>query len=189
MSNGKLVLQAPPDYSPISLESMVSDLHDIGLIGTDYPDRPASYLVGPRFLQLINFLGCSPNLRLEPPAGGGGDFCYIHLRGPFPVPRLLSASNTRSPRCPACGGALHQWRELEPAWGAGSEIKITCPTCQHQASAAELSWRRGAGFGHFFIEIADVYPEEALPLPGLMEHLQGKGANWRHFYLQWYKTS
>jgi len=185
MTNGKLVLQAPPDYLPVVESELVTRLVGLGLIGTLYRHRPGIYLAGPRFLQLITFLGCSPHLQLKPPSDGSEDFCHIRMRGPFKNARLLSAGNTRPPGCPVCGKGLSHWRELEPGWSQGvSESEILCHSCGHSASPADLNWRRKAGFGHYFIEISEVFPEEAVPLPALMECLRGNGADWRYFYLQ-----
>lgn len=164
---------------------MISRLADLGLVGANYGEIPGAYLTGPRFLQLITFLGCSPQLQLVPPANGSQDFCHIRLRGPFEKPRLLSAANTRPPRCPACGKGLSQWRQMEPFWARGqSDSQIVCHSCGQSASPADLNWRRKAGFGHCFIEIREVFPEEAVPLPALMESLRGEGASWCYFYLQ-----
>jgi hypothetical protein len=185
MTNGKLVLQAPPDYLPVIADELVARLVDLGLIGAAYGHTPGTYLAGPRFLQLITFLGCSPHLQLQPPRDGSEDFCHIRVRGPFESARLLSADNTRPPRCPACGKGLTQWRELEPDWSQGiSESEILCHSCGQRASPADLNWRRKAGFGLYFIEISGVFPEEAVPLPALMDCLRGNGADWRYFYLQ-----
>lgn len=132
-----------------------------------------------------HFLGCSPHLQLEPPADGSEDFCHIRLRGPFRTARLLSAGNTRPPRCPGCGKGLTNWRQLESLWAkGGSGSEIGCAACGRSANPAELDWRRKAGFGRYFIEISSIFPEEALPLPALMECLRDDGAEWRYFYLQ-----
>lgn len=185
MTYGKLVLQAPPDHIALSQDAQAARLVDLGLIGASYGKIPASYLAGPRFLQLITFLGCSPNLQLDPPADGSDNFCHVRFRGPFQAPRLLAAGNTRPPRCPACGKGLGHWRQLEVYWARGeSNREIVCLICNHSTSPAELNWRRKAGFGHYFIEIVGVFQEEAVPLPALMECLQGDGAAWRYFYLQ-----
>ena len=185
MTSGKLLLQAPLGYNPTDQGGVISHLTNLGLVGAHYGDTPVAYLAGPKFLQLITFLGCSPQLQLEPPADGSQNFCHIRLHGPFEKPRLLSAANTRPPRCPACGKGLAQWHQMEPIWRNGnSESKIICQSCGQSASPADLDWRRKAVFGHYFIEICGVFPEEAVPLPALMESLRGEGAPWRYFYLQ-----
>ena len=185
MANGKLVLQAPPDFPHLNQAALIDRLVELGLVGADFGDTPGAYLVGPRFLQLITFLGCSPYLQLEPPADGSDDFCYVVIRGPYQAPRLFAAGNTRPPRCPTCGKGLTEWRRLEPFWVTGGSVKkIDCLSCGHSASPAELDWRRKAGFGHYFIEIRGVFPEEAVPLPALLDFLRGDGAPWRYFYLQ-----
>jgi len=185
MANEKLVLQAPTDQTPVNQESLVTRLVDLGFIGAGYGASQGVYLVGPRFLQLITFLGCSPYLQLAPPADGSENFCHIRLVGPFQRARLLCAGNTRPPRCPGCGKGLTQWHQLDPLWTeGGAEQEVACLACGQSSSPVDLNWRRKAGFGHYFIEIPGIFPEEAVPLPALMECLRGEGADWRYFYLQ-----
>lgn len=150
MTHGTLVLQAPSECIP-DQPALIARLSDLGFVGAGYGETPGVYLAGPRFLQLITFLGCSPHLQLEPPADGSEDFCHIRLRGPFRTARLLSAGNTRPPRCPGCGKGLTNWRQLESLWAkGGSGSEIGCAACGRSANPAELDWRRKAGFGTLF---------------------------------------
>lgn len=182
--SGKLVLQPAPEYVPTNQQSLTDSLTDIGLIGAIYEEDAASYLPGSRFLQLISFLGCSPHVRLEPPPDGSNDFCHICFLGPFERPRLLYAGNSRPPRCPACGKVLSHWRELLTPWSDElSKQAIHCPSCNSDLLPIRLNWPRNAGYGRFFIQIHGIFPEEAVPLPELMECLQADGDNWRYFYL------
>lgn len=184
MTNGKLVLQAPHDRIPVNQQALVTHLAGFGLIGSSYGETPGVYLVGPKFLQLITFLGCSPHLQLEPRHESNEEFSHIRLLGPFEKPRLLCAGNTRPPRCPGCGKGLTQWRELAAAWMEGMyDLEITCRDCGQRSSPLLLNWRRKAGFGRYFIEIFGIFPEEALPLPELMECLRRDGPEWSYFYL------
>jgi hypothetical protein len=46
-------------------------------------------------------------------------------------------------------------------------------------------WRQDAGIARFFIQIEDIFPGEAVPVPTLLQELiQAADCPWRHFYLQ-----
>jgi hypothetical protein len=184
MNNGRLVLQAPLGSAPPQRDALLSRLGDSGLIGDPYAPVPDAWLAGPGFLQQISFLGCSPHLRLEPPAEGGSDFCHVRLRGPYRPARLLSAGSSRPPRCPACGSGVKSWRPMEAAWSVGRcDSRVTCENCGERAGPERLHWRRSAGFGTLFVEIWGVYPEEAIPQQSLLQLLGGNEGCWRYFYL------
>lgn len=147
MTHGTLVLQAPSECIP-DQPALIARLSDLGFVGAGYGETPGVYLAGPRFLQLITFLGCSPHLQLEPPADGSEDFCHIRLRGPFRTARLLSAGNTRPPRCPGCGKGLTNWRQLESLWAKGvvrernrmRRMRPECESCRTGLAAQSRVW-------------------------------------------------
>ena len=184
MSNARLVLQPPSGKAPPAHDIVLARLISSGLIGAPFAPVADAWLAGENFLQQVSFLGCSPHLKLEPPAEGGFDFCHIRLRGPYHQARLLSAGNTRPPRCPACGNGLKSWRTLEAAWSVGHDgPEVSCASCGKRSGPAQLQWRRSAGFGNLFVEIWGIYPEEAIPQQTLLQTLGGDEGGWRHFYL------
>jgi hypothetical protein len=185
MSTGKLLFH-PPFSAPLpSLPAITERLTKIGLLDRPFRPEEQSFLTGPRFPQLITFLGCSPFLRLEPPDDGSSDFCHLRFLGPFDRPRLLYGSNTRAPKCPACARGLDNWQSLAEQWEAEPDnSNFTCPHCGRHSSPLALEWRRKAGFGRFFLQVSEVFPGEAVPVGELMECLRADGDSWDYFYLQ-----
>ena len=60
-----------------------------------------------------------------------------------------------------------------------------CTRCGAATDPGSLDWRRSAGIGRFFVQIFDVFPEEAVPLNRLLEELAQTGCGpWRYFYHQ-----
>ncbi len=185
MSSGELILHPPPGGHSLDQGRLRERLTVIGLAGADMPGCSSRLLVGQRFFQLITFLGCSPALEISPPATGSNNFCHLSLIGPFSGPRLLSAPNTRPPRCPHCGKGLHTWRARERAWQRGElGEELLCPECGLNSLPEHLNWRRKAGISDVFVAISQVFPEEAVPLPALLTGLGEDGHDWGYFYLQ-----
>ena len=48
-----------------------------------------------------------------------------------------------------------------------------------------MNWRKSAGFARQFIEIFNVYPNEAVPADALLSALQqASGVTWKYFYVR-----
>jgi hypothetical protein len=169
-------LQAPP------MEALNTYLRDCGLLGEPLPG--GRFRVGERFLQLITFMGCSPHIELEPPTHGGS-FCHLRLLGPFTTARLLLGRNTQPPRCHACRSRVSRWQEQLPGWcERPAEPTVTCPRCGHRQRPVDLGWRQSGGFGRCFIQVEEVFPGEAVPVPGLIQGLRRiSGCPWGYFYI------
>lgn len=180
MNPGNLLFRAPLNAPPPEPAELEYQLREIGLIGQRFGHWRHVFLAGNRFLQLVTFLGCSPYLRLEPEGDDDTGFCRISFIGPFARPRLIHGSNTRPPRCPHCGARMSLWRESL----ASDDTVISCPHCNEDSPVERLDWRRNAGSGRFFLQLSEVFPGEAVPLPAMMEHLRGAGPAWDYFYVQ-----
>lgn len=180
LTAGSLILQPRDCSGPIDPGQLVGTLRELGVIGAAWPPRRHAYLVGERFLELITFMGCSPHIELAPPAGGG-DFCHVIVHE-YPAPRLLTGTNTRPPRCPAC----RKVTALRPADLAGAPAGqvLACNHCAATLRLSELLWRRDGGFGRVFVEVLSVFPGEAVPLDSLLQRLaDATRCAWDYFYL------
>lgn len=189
MSDALLVIcPEQPECSPPSVEQLVRFMASIGLIGEAMkPGVSANkhqFMTGERFLDLIAFLGCSPNIKLEPDKEHQS-FCHVDIDTNQETGILFrQGRQTTPPRCPACRKPYRGWRDsISP--GAQSETRRwRCPDCGQLALPWQYDWRKTAGFGRCFIEISDIYPKEALPQPALIETLtQQYSMNWTWFYL------
>ena len=180
MSSGELLFRAPLQSRPPVPITLEARLREIGLIGQRHRGQTDTFLPGDRFLQLITFLGCSPHLRLAPDNPDDENFCQVRFVGPFTRPRLLHGRNTRPPRCLHCGRPVQQWRQSL----ARQKTEINCRLCGCNSRIDALDWRRNAGLGCFFVQVTEVFPGEAVPLPALLEQLAAGGTQWEYFYRQ-----
>jgi hypothetical protein len=167
-----------PFWRPQRAAALVALLADLGLLGDRWDcDGPVRYLAGHSFLQLLMFLGWSPQVALVPGEGGSGAavcFVRVHI---FEEPVLLSARPPPAVRCAQCRARA----SLPATFSCNTPLR--CSSCGAKANAADLDWRQGAGWGCFFIEVDGVYPHEAIPSDKLLEALTGfAGCAWKYFY-------
>jgi hypothetical protein len=162
-----------PDSAP-SFEAVVAALRAIDFLGEPL-SNPNTFAVGPEFLGLITFLGCSPSVDTELGAG-----CAIHISRTSGDLRFRGGI---VPRCPVCRGRLEAWEEAVASWRRNANYLWTCPECGAHAALPGLDWRHGAGFGRFFVDVFGIYPSEAVPGERLMEALsRATGGPWEFFY-------
>ncbi len=178
MSTGKLILYpGNTTSSPPLVTSVIESLQQVGLIGQSLDNGQNSFLAGENFLQLITFMGCSPDVCLTPHSHAERDFCHLTILGPLPEPQLIWDNNCRPPRCPECKKPLSNWKQ------GVNNTSINCNICGTESALGDLNWGRGAGFSHIFIEIHNVFPGEAVPVDALFTQLQrDTGVSWRYFY-------
>ncbi len=134
---------------------LIEHLGSIGLIGKAC--GPASYLSGPRFFHHITFLGCAPNLTLDPAEGDD----YLHLEIPrLPRPLLYAGNSSRAPLCPDCRKAIDDWREQ---LATSTDGIIGCTSCSTTHPVNALNLRKRACYSSCIIRIAPVFESEAVP--------------------------
>ncbi len=186
LHTGRLVLTPEDPYlNPDDPQRILSLLHDIGFIAERLAGSAQRYHLGEHFLQLVTFMGCSPNIRLEP-GEPGEPFCHLVVDGPSEHPRLLQGKNTTPPRCAACRKRLERWPSLFETWRQQPDRQIACPHCGHLQTPATYDFRHSGGCGRLFLMVENIFPQEAIPSPELLAHLQSSTDDqaWRYFYLQ-----
>ena len=171
---------ANPIWQPAGHNSVLDTLRDAGLIGPPTARTDTDeFLAGDRFMQRVMFLGCSPQLVLEPSqVGDGQQLCSIRLRR-YKEVRFLCSTRHLAVRCDGCRAHA---RLSDPEL---HDAVYRCEKCGRESLYSDLDWRQGAGFGCFFIEINGVYPHEAVPSDALLNGL-GVVSNccWKYFYMQ-----
>ena len=141
-----------------------------------------SYLVGDDFLQLIVFLGCSPSVELAP-TDERKQFCHISFIQPENIPQLITSKNTSNPRCPSCRKEIGASAITVKQWQQDSNIQWSCADCNFSGETSDLNWRHSAGVASFFVEVNNIFPNEAVPSDELMSALQkATDSEWRYFY-------
>jgi hypothetical protein len=185
MTSGSLFLHPADPEVALPAGNLVPVLESLGLVGQALPHRDHSFLVGPRFLDLISFMGCSPYVELEPSTEGTTDFCHLVIHS-FPSPRLLFGANTRPPRCPRCRKPVsHGAEQLAAMASTDIQTALTCPHCAAVSPLDALRWRQDGGLGQVFVEVCNIFPGEAIPVDALLRRLVTEcGTEWDYFYLR-----
>ena len=183
MKNALLALYpADPFWRPPDIPALAQLLQSIQLI-----DGPCcgdgGFLAGERFLDLIAFMGCSPDIKLNPEENSR-EFCFIRLQSNPASIEFHSGEHPNTPRCGRCNTPVDDWKRKI---GARLEIEDNerweCTACQHAAAPWSYNWRKTAGFGRCFININNVYPREAVPQQPLLDTLHSHyGVDWQYFY-------
>lgn len=163
-------------WSPTEIDLLTEPLARHGLIG-DQTSAGNSYWPGDAFLELVMFLGCSPQVALNPQqAAEGHSVPSIHFHI-YPETRFLAAERRSAARCRKCRATV------EAGQAIGWDEDVCCPECGDQAKGVELDWRQSAGYGRCFVEIQGIYAQEAVPADKLLSILSAcSGDDWRYFY-------
>jgi len=167
-------------------QKIKSTLENVGFIG-NHIDKQENYFVGANFLSLITFLGCSPDIQIEP-EGDSDKFCRIvfsDLQSPVQSPvqfRFFERDVAAS--CPKCKGKIKNWSTWVDDWNREQvESSRECLHCHQNNRLFELNWRHNAAFSRYFIDIYNVYPQEAIPGDELMSELKrSTGQEWGYFF-------
>lgn len=175
-SNASLVIYPTnPNWIADDPEALIKVLQETGLTGEFLNKNENSFLAGKKFLDHINFMGCSPNIKLEN-ENADGKFTFIRLITTETI-TTLTGKHSFSPHCPQCKKPEKNWRELL------KDNQLTCSHCQQVSNAWHYNWRKSAGFGRCFIEITDIYPKEAIPQTLLLELLEDRfRVSWGYFF-------
>jgi len=183
MKNASLVLcPENPRWTLSDDQGLEQFLLSIQLIGEPYRNE-SRFLAGERFLDLIAFMGCSPDIRLEP-GDNDAPFCSIHLLPRTAEVEFHCGEQVHAPRCPGCRTPVNNWQSDINSWrNNGSDSLWICQGCRHQSYPWQFNWRKSAGFGRCFIEINNIFPKEAIPQQQLIDTLNSHyGVSWHYFY-------
>lgn len=153
-----------PDYL-VDIVALASLLKKLEFTGRSLPQN--RYATGENFLSLLTFMGCSPNIELEPQ--DDKPYCYIEL-GSATEPLFISGKNTKYPACPHCKSKLDN---------------PTCSNCNKAIDLAKLNWRKSAFVASSWITISNIYELEAIPSDQLLNALEKEtGAKWKPAYIR-----
>ncbi len=179
--------------SDIQLTTLLNGLNNLGFIGKTVFNQSIDqeYCVGDSFLQLVTFMGCSPYIEFEPPAQlrpeGVADFCFIRVLTTNGNPVLYHATQLDKlktvPRCKHCRKVIAGWVEHAPVFNTTNHWQLDCPACGHKLTPGELDWRKASGSGNLFIEVVNVYLQEAVPTDAFLQQLETISTSpWQYFY-------
>jgi len=170
-------------FFPISADQCIENSLIIStLIDIQFAQPPVNnapqHLPAERFLNLLTFLGCSPNINLSPT--DGENHCAISLLDPSRVTKCLGFTQNSQPKCPHCKKRIANWKT--PGWQLEKQI-CSCDKCLTDTAYADLNWKHECGFGRCGFEVSHIYPHEALPSEQLLDTLfQASGIQWQYCY-------
>ncbi len=190
-----LLCPVDPDCPATDTGNLAGCLQAAGLAGDAVSLGTATiYPTGEQFLQLLSFLGCSPAIELDLPEDTGeratacatGQVCHIRISQTGSTPRFRADSRLTAPRCPACRQPVEDWETRIEAWRSNpADSGWQCSRCDHRGRVFDLNFRKSAGFGHTFIEIWGIHPNEAVPVTALLVTLQElSGCEWKTLYVK-----
>ena len=171
-----LLLYAKPSGAVrFDLDDLQTGLREAGFIGDNCHGSTTEFFTGERFMDLMTFLGCSPNIALSPE--DGSPYCFIRLLQATAEAALYSAKSTVPPHCPQCRQSQRNWRDCEQA--------DYCTQCNLSERAAGFRWRKQGALSHWVVQVLNIYPHEAVPSAGLLQKMQHvSAAEWGYAYLQ-----
>jgi len=181
----KLILYpVSTDYVPKSWVNIKLSLNQAGFIGKSISSINESYYVGDNFLQLITFLGCSPHIQIEPEDDNNDSYCRIVLSELNDNIDFRFLARDVIARCPKCRKKLDSWSDWLNQWKeSSSAVFVRCEHCDSALSLFDLNWRHNAGFASCFIDIWNIYPQEAIPTEELLSILsEATGEEWDYFF-------
>ncbi|MEJ2426985.1 MAG: hypothetical protein P8101_21575 [Candidatus Thiodiazotropha sp.] len=148
LHTGRLVLTPVSPYAALEDHApLIAMLREIALIDSAILPHTNRFLLGENFMQWINFMGCSPFIRMEP-GEDNEPYCHLIIDGPTPHPRLLAGRNTTPPRCANCRKRLIDWRHTFASWEEASPGWLaTCPHCGQTQDPVTYDFRQTAGCG------------------------------------------
>jgi hypothetical protein len=164
-----------PDNPDIDFEykQLEALLNTQELIGAEITN--GRFATGNRFLSLLTFMGCSPDIEIYPQ--DDKPFCYIEIEA-SETPRFIAGRNTSKASCPNCKTAID--RIPKPI-----ETQLNCPSCELEIELAKLNWRKSAFIAKSWIVIGNIYEFEAVPNDELLIALEKTtGVKWKSAYIR-----
>lgn len=168
-----------PKWIPAKIDDLVGVLHAVGFVGDSLRGGPPRrFRSGERFLDHVSFLGCSPQVELDPTTDGR-PYCQIRLAVYSDAPRLIRGTRRRPPRCPHCGSAQVGLSLEDPS------ARWRCANCNGELTVEVLDWGRAGGAARCFVIVTNVFPFEAVPGSELLAALSAAtGLRWDYFYAE-----
>ncbi|KAG1707785.1 hypothetical protein GQR58_003432 [Nymphon striatum] len=160
----------------VALRSLLSDLKFI-----DKNLEKNRYSTGDNFVSLLTFMGCSPNIELEPQEDK--PFCYIEI-DTTENPTFVFGKNTKSAVCIHCKKTLKNQTSSDILFKIRN-VHVICSNCKETMESRKLNWRKSAFIASSWICIGNIYEMEAIPNDQLLTGLQKEtGVIWKSAYVR-----
>lgn len=163
----------------------ISDLENEGENETESSDTnhfALRFNIGNKFLSNIGFLGCSPDIELEPQIDK--PYSYIEISPASDSVNFTSGLNTKITRCPHCKKDLSDLpKRLSENKNQSSEVH--CQHCHSPIDPYKLNFRKSAFFARTYIIVGNIYESEAVPDDHFLMTLKNETLfDWRYAYVR-----
>lgn len=187
LADNRLVLYPRQANTVISESVLAEALAKIGFIdGPFMLEGDKRYFAGEHFIDHISFLGCSPNINLQPAEPGQDEdteFCHVSF---FlaDTPMFLAGDNLMPPSCPSCRKRQQSGDLGISVWQTVTEdMNWQCEHCGMEHPYAALNWRHTAAIAQTSVHVWGVHESEAVPNESLMNCLRALDVGeWEYFY-------
>ena len=140
------------------------------------------FQTGDKFLLYICFLGCSPDIELEPQ--NDKPYIYIEISQPTDAVQFISGVNVKIPCCVRCKTTLTKLPQLLTTREKLTNI-FNCKQCDVLIDPYLLNWRKSAFFARTKFAVANIYESEAVPDDQLLTTLEKEtGFSWKYAYVR-----
>lgn len=178
----------------IHFQALLKGLSEIAFIGKTIFEETHEheYCVGEAFLSSITFMGCSPYIEFEPPEQlqpmDAANFCFVRIctttqdnisfhEEQFELLKTV-------PRCRHCRKLIADWPLKAQSLNERlNKVPLICPSCETELFLDDFDWRKASGVGNVFIEVLNVYLQEAVPTDSFIQQLEDiTSSKWQYFY-------
>ncbi len=169
----KLYLYPENRQTRIEHTSILKTLKDLDFINTKIAEK--RYATGDNFVTLLTFMGCSPNIELEPQEDK--PYCYIEINVDEKE-KFYSGIIIKAAVCPECKTKITHISNP-------TDEKTHCPDCNSEFQTNVLNWRRTAFIAQSCIAIGNIYESEAIPNDQLLDALEKiSQSRWKYAYIR-----
>ena len=172
----------------INPEKLALTLQNIEFIAEPLGDELSGnescrYEVGEEFLSLICFMGCSPNIEMEPQENS--PFCYVETPKYSGAMRFIAGDNVKKVNCPHCKKGQANLAASLLQCEEGALFSQQCTVCKEFIDPTTLNWRRSAFIAKNWVLLGNIYESEAVPDEKLLSALgQESGCEWKYAYVR-----
>ena len=164
-----LYLYPSESHRPFTIIEFAEFFHQLEF-GTK-TDNTDKLLAGPRLMEYITYLGCSPALT---PAGSE---IHLHQFSQLTGRGGNSIETLRYPRC------RHNIPDPPALLSLPPSATWHCEQCNNSGLNSEINWRKCAAYSDFFIEITSIFPKEAIPAEQFIRSInEFSDTSWSWFY-------
>lgn len=172
------------------IKALKKILQNIDLIGIELnSDKTVCrYKVGEEFLSLICFMGCSPNIEIEPQ--NDSPFCYVEIAtlpeaNRSETNRFFCGHNIKKVNCYHCKIAQPQLAKNLLEATQNQLFQQACHSCGKVLDPTKINWRKSAFIANTWVLLGNIYESEAVPDDKLLLALsQASNCEWKYAYIR-----